>query len=94
MLELLHYRRTGARHQLIPARAILGAACRNHHPLAVAVILFEGGLSLNFSRTETGGRRAYHVVFIAGPIAGRWHRAAHYGAGPVLGNIGLARGNH
>ncbi|MEH6827627.1 cation:proton antiporter, partial [Parasphingorhabdus sp.] len=67
--------------------------------LAVAVILFEGGLSLNFRELRQAGGAVLAMVFIAGPIA--WALgtgAAHYGAGlsweisALLGGIMIVTG--
>ena len=67
--------------------------------LAVAVILFEGGLSLNFRELRQAGGAVTMMVIIAGPIA--WvlgTAAAHYGAGlsweisALLGGIMIVTG--
>ncbi len=67
--------------------------------LAVAVILFEGGLSLNFRELRQAGGAVTMMVLIAGPIA--WilgTAAAHYGAGlsweisALLGGIMIVTG--
>ncbi|NVD28891.1 sodium:proton antiporter [Parasphingorhabdus flavimaris] len=67
--------------------------------LAVAVILFEGGLSLNFRELRQAGGAVTAMVFVAGPIA--WvlgTAAAHYGAGlsweisALLGGIMIVTG--
>ncbi|OAO04115.1 cation:proton antiporter [Parasphingorhabdus sp.] len=67
--------------------------------LAVAVILFEGGLSLNFRELRQAGGAVTMMVFIAGPIA--WAlgtAAAHFGAGlsweisALLGGIMIVTG--
>lgn len=67
--------------------------------LAVAVILFEGGLSLNFKELRQAGGAVTMMVLIAGPIA--WilgTAAAHYGAGlsweisALLGGIMIVTG--
>lgn len=67
--------------------------------LAVAVILFEGGLSLNFRELRQAGGAVIVMVLIAGPIA--WvlgTGAAHYGAGlsweisALLGGIMIVTG--
>ena len=67
--------------------------------LAVAVILFEGGLSLNFRELRQAGGAVTMMVVIAGPIA--WvlgTAAAHYGAGlsweisALLGGIMIVTG--
>ena len=67
--------------------------------LAVAVILFEGGLSLNFRELRQAGGAVFMMIFIAGPIA--WALgtgAAHYGAGlsweisALLGGIMIVTG--
>ena len=67
--------------------------------LAVAVILFEGGLSLNFRELRQAGGAVTTMVFVAGPIA--WvlgTAAAHYGAGlsweisALLGGIMIVTG--
>ena len=67
--------------------------------LAVAVILFEGGLSLNFRELRQAGGAVTTMVLIAGPIA--WvlgTGAAHYGAGlsweisALLGGIMIVTG--
>lgn len=67
--------------------------------LAVAVILFEGGLSLNFRELRQAGGAVFMMIFIAGPIA--WvlgTAAAHYGAGlsweisALLGGIMIVTG--
>lgn len=67
--------------------------------LAVAVILFEGGLSLNFRELRQAGGSVTGMVFIGGPIA--WilgTAAAHYGAGlsweisALLGGIMIVTG--
>jgi len=67
--------------------------------LAVAVILFEGGLSLNFKELRQAGGAVTTMVIIAGPIA--WvlgTLAAHYGAGlsweisALLGGIMIVTG--
>jgi len=60
--------------------------------LAVAVILFEGGLSLNFRELRHAGAAVTRMVLIGGPVA--WvlgTAAAHYGAGlslPVAALLG------
>ncbi|QJB70799.1 sodium:proton antiporter [Parasphingorhabdus halotolerans] len=67
--------------------------------LAVAVILFEGGLSLNFRELRQAGGAVTMMVIIAGPIA--WvlgTAAAHFGAGlsweisALLGGIMIVTG--
>lgn len=67
--------------------------------LAVAVILFEGGLSLNFRELRQAGGAVMAMVLVAGPIA--WvlgTAAAHYGAGlsweisALLGGIMIVTG--
>ncbi len=67
--------------------------------LAVAVILFEGGLSLNFRELRQAGGAVTTMVIIAGPIA--WvlgTAAAYYGAGlslevaALLGGIMIVTG--
>ncbi|MEH6700386.1 cation:proton antiporter [Parasphingorhabdus sp.] len=67
--------------------------------LAVAVILFEGGLSLNFRELRQAGGAVTAMVLVAGPIA--WvlgTGAAHYGAGlsweisALLGGIMIVTG--
>ena len=67
--------------------------------LAVAVILFEGGLSLNFKELRQAGGPVIMMIIIAGPIA--WvlgTGAAHYGAGlsweisALLGGIMIVTG--
>ena len=67
--------------------------------LAVAVILFEGGLSLNFRELRQVGGAVTAMVFVAGPIAwGLGTAAAHYGAGlsweisALLGGIMIVTG--
>ena len=67
--------------------------------LAVAVILFEGGLSLNFRELRQAGAAVIAMVFVAGPIAwGLGAAAAHYGAGlsweisALLGGIMIVTG--
>ncbi len=67
--------------------------------LAVAVILFEGGLSLNFRELRQAGGAVTAMVFVAGPIAwGLGTAAAHYGAGlsweisALLGGIMIVTG--
>ena len=50
--------------------------------IAVAVILFEGGLNLNFSELRGVGRAVWRLVFVGAPLA--WilgALAAHHGAG-------------
>lgn len=50
--------------------------------LAVAIILFEGGLTLNFSEIKETGRGVLRIVIVAGPLV--WllsTLAAHYAAG-------------
>ncbi|MDZ7588728.1 MAG: sodium:proton antiporter [Parasphingorhabdus sp.] len=50
--------------------------------LAVAVILFEGGLSLNFRELRQAGGAVLAMVFVGGPVAFvLGTAAAHYGAG-------------
>lgn len=67
--------------------------------LAVAVILFEGGLSLNFRELRQAGGAVFMMIFIVGPIA--WAlgtAAAYYGAGlsweisTLLGGIMIVTG--
>ena len=67
--------------------------------LAVAVILFEGGLSLNFRELRQAGGAVTAMVLVAGPIA--WvlgTAAAYYGAGlsweisALLGGIMIVTG--
>ncbi len=67
--------------------------------LAVAVILFEGGLSLNFRELRQAGGAVTMMIIVAGPIA--WvlgTAAAHYGAGlsweisALLGGIMIVTG--
>lgn len=67
--------------------------------LAVAVILFEGGLSLNFRELRQAGAAVTMMIVVAGPIA--WvlgTAAAHYGAGlsweisALLGGIMIVTG--
>ena len=67
--------------------------------LAVAVILFEGGLSLNFRELRQAGGAVTAMILIAGPIAwGLGTAAAHYGAGlsweisALLGGIMIVTG--
>ena len=61
--------------------------------LAVAVILFEGGLSLNFKDLRHAGWPVLRLVFIGVPVG--WAlgtAAAHYGAGLSLGVSALFGG--
>ncbi len=67
--------------------------------LAVAVILFEGGLQLNFRELRQAGVAVLVMVLIGGPVAwGLGTVAAHYGAGlsweisALLGGILIVTG--
>lgn len=86
---------TGA---LDPSEA-LGDLFRPVVAIAVAVILFEGGLTLNFRELREAGPMVRRLVFPAAPLA--WmlaSLAAHYGAGlsvatsVVLGGILIVTG--
>jgi NhaP-type Na+/H+ or K+/H+ antiporter len=67
--------------------------------LAVAIILFEGGLTLNFSEIKETGRGVLRIVIAAGPLVWLFSTlAAHYAAGlswpaaAVLGAILVVTG--
>ena len=50
--------------------------------LAVAIILFEGGLTLNFAEVRETGRGVLRLLVVAGPLVWLFSTlAAHYGAG-------------
>lgn len=70
---------------LIDPQNDFGALLEPIVKLAVAVILFEGGLSLNFRDLRHSGGAVFRLVFIGVPIG--WAlgtAAAHYGAGLSL----------
>ena len=67
---------------LIDPRADFGELLRPVLGLAVAVILFEGGLTLNFSEIRDTSKAVRRLVFVGAPIAwGLGALAAHYVAG-------------
>ena len=66
----------------IDPRADFGDILRPIIGLAVAVILFEGGLTLNFSEIRDTSKAVRRLVFVGAPIAwGLGALAAHYIAG-------------
>ena len=77
---------------VVPARD-LGELQQPIIKLAVAVILFEGGLSLNFRDLRHAGAAVGRLVVIGVPLAwGLGTAAAHYGAGLPLGISALLGG--
>ncbi len=84
---------------LVDPQAAFGDLFRPIVSVAVAVILFEGGLTLNFAELRTTGLAVRRLAFVGAPLAWAFSTlAAHYGAGlswessAVLGGILIVTG--
>ena len=87
------------KHRLIDPDAILGDALLPFVSLSVAVILFEGGMTLRFDRLRQARRAVRNLVFIGAPltfvfatVAARWSLDVSWGLAALFGSILIVTG--